>query len=154
MKCLFTYLAWKSFLCEGPAGLNRLNSRQRQVLASQSHHRLSSTYSGVGSRLGLRAFTTYFEALCAKQSINKKALNFLGFRKCCSSSLTRQLHWALPFHLHLLRTSEMGKQSGVAISILCIWQPFHLPKKSPLSWVHISWVLGNHHNINICQSCG
>ena len=54
----------------------------------------------------------------------------------------------------LLRTAEMGKQSGAAISILCIWQLFHLPEKSPLPWVRIAWVLGNHDNINICQSSG
>lgn len=154
MKCLFTYLAWKSFLCEGPAGLNRLNRRQRQALASQSHHRLSSAYSGVGSRLGLRAFTTHFGSTLCKIKYKHKGPEPPWIQKMLFfiSDLSAALGFAISSLL--LRTSEMGKQSGVAISILCIWQPFHLPKKSPLSWVHISWVLGNHHNINICQSSG
>lgn len=47
------------------------------------------------------------------KSINTKVLNFLGFRKCCPSSLTCQLHWTLPSHL-----SHQAKWSSNQYSLL------------------------------------
>lgn len=132
MKCLFTYLAWTPFLCEEPAGLKRLKRRQRPVLASQSHHRLSSACTDVGGRLGLRAFTTDFGSTLCKIKYKHKGPELPQIQKMLFfiSDLSAALGFAISSLL--LGTSEMGKQSGVAISILCIWQLFYLPKKSPL----------------------
>lgn len=88
----------------------------------QSQRRLSPMlYDSAGSRLGLKVFATDFggSTLVKKTHKHKGAeLPWIEKMLFFISDLSAARGFAISFLL--LRTAEMGKQSGAAISILCI----------------------------------